>query len=106
MLNVADLFQQFDAKTTGTNLGTTGTFVAVVAQLKFAVNLPGRAGLHSAESGDLAVPRTAMELDEHQSPKHLRSFSICKGQFRRGLKTQPLPAGLLGQLSLASLRGR
>ena len=61
-------------------------------------NLSGRAGLRSAERGDLVVLRTATELDKrsfsvaapviwNSLPEHLRSFSISKEQFRSGLKT-------------------
>ena len=54
----------------------------------------GRAGLHSAGGGDLAVLRTAMELGKrsfhvaviwNSLPEHLPSTCMSKGQFRCGL---------------------
>ena len=54
----------------------------------------GRAGLHSAGGGDLAVLRTAMELGKrsfhvaviwNSLPGHLPSTCMSKGQFRCGL---------------------
>jgi len=61
-------------------------------------NLRGRAGLRSAERGDLTVPRTSTERGKwsfivaaaviwNSLPEHLHSFSIFEGQFRCGLKT-------------------
>ena len=61
-------------------------------------SLCGRAGLRSAERGDLSVPRTATELRKrsfsvaapaiwNSPPVYLHSSSIFKGQFRRGLET-------------------
>jgi len=61
------------------------------------VNLSGRAGLRSAEHGDLAVSRRTTEhrkrsfsvatpVTWNSLPEHLHSSSISKGQFRRGLK--------------------